>query len=189
MTCFLGRGVFWPPFVRKLATPSENRILHYEGVDHCSTKGGKKTPWIASSWFFPSTLPQQPATVTEKAAIWLSRTPVFVGWVASPRRKIMTGRARRRRRCNASGEHAPSAKRGCSTLSWWRRHFGRRARELVAPCFCVSYPLQWMGVMGKRQGGKVQVRLHRRTCPHSTSRSPLSASCTSIESELHTGFK
>ena len=37
------RGVFLPPFVRKLATPRKG-ILHYEEVDHFSTKGDKKTP-------------------------------------------------------------------------------------------------------------------------------------------------
>ena len=41
------RGVFLPPFVRKWATPLKG-ILHYEGVEQCSTKNGKKTPpvWI-----------------------------------------------------------------------------------------------------------------------------------------------
>ena len=38
------RGVFVPPFVREWATPSTRN--HYKGVDHFSTKGGKKTPWM-----------------------------------------------------------------------------------------------------------------------------------------------
>ena len=33
----------------------------------------KETTWIASGCFSPSALPQKPATVTEKAATWLSR--------------------------------------------------------------------------------------------------------------------
>ena len=39
-----GRGVFLPPLVFENLRPPQKGILHYKGVDHFSTKGGKKTP-------------------------------------------------------------------------------------------------------------------------------------------------
>ena len=43
LTAAVFRGVFLPPFVRKLATPSKRNPL-LQGVDHFSTTGGKKNP-------------------------------------------------------------------------------------------------------------------------------------------------
>ena len=67
------RGVFLPPLGRKLVTPPQKGILHYEGVDHCSTKGGKKTPLV-------STTPNLRAVEREMQPVSKSiSSPLFLG--------------------------------------------------------------------------------------------------------------
>ena len=54
--CWLQGGAkLLPPLVRQFWRPPQKGILHYEGLDHFSTKAGKKTP-LAVPWMSRSIL-------------------------------------------------------------------------------------------------------------------------------------